>query len=162
MLKGTKVIAGRTYKILEGNGCTQCCFKEGALGCNNKYYGGDFSECENEIGEKGYFKLSNEEEGDGMTGNNVDVKDGKLKEIATELAEFVEMKDKHYDSAFDKAMEKFGMSYFVSKVYEKYSRMEFMTMTGTSNPESVEDTIKDIIGYCLLMLRRNKEEEDAD
>ena len=74
--------------------------------------------------------------------------------IAKDIALLVAVKDKNYNGAYDIAVDRFGDSYFVSKLFEKYSRLEHMVLHDVKDSESIEDTLKDIIGYSLLTLRR--------
>ena len=77
-----------------------------------------------------------------------------LELIAKSIAKLVAVKDKNYNGAYDIAVDRFGDSYFVSKLFEKYSRLEHMVLNNVKDSESIEDTLKDIIGYSLLTLRR--------
>lgn len=88
--------------------------------------------------------------------NIIRLKEKLLKEISENVVELVLKKDSDYDGAFDKATDKFGDTYPVSKLYEKYLRIENLVRTKQKNKqieEFLEDSIRDIIGYGLLWLR---------
>ena len=89
-----------------------------------------------------------------------------IEEIAKQIATLVEKKDKDYGKAFDKSMDKFGDMVYVIRLEDKVNRVENIIMNHGYNvvaDEKVEDTVKDIIGYSLLFLRRlSKEREWID
>ena len=94
--------------------------------------------------------------------NILQLKKKILKGISEDIIDLVLKKDSDYDSAFDKATDRFGDTYPVSKLYEKYLRIEKLVRTKQKNKqieESLEDSIRDIIGYGLLWLRLKKLEE---
>lgn len=83
----------------------------------------------------------------------------KIKEISTEIVDMVEKKNKDYGNSFDTTMDEYGiMSYFL-RLEDKVGRLKNLTID-TDKPlinESIEDTLKDIIGYTLLMLNYMKQ-----
>ena len=84
----------------------------------------------------------------------------KIKEIAVEVAELVEKKNKDYGNSFDKTLAEYGDTAYFLRVEDKLSRLKSLSKKEASvADESVEDTLKDIIGYTLLMInnKRNKE-----
>jgi hypothetical protein len=76
-----------------------------------------------------------------------------LKEIGIMLHD----KNVKYGYAFDFMIDKYGVNYFRSKIEEKWSRFTYMIEHGIDDTESKEDTLKDIIGYCALMLMYEEE-----
>ena len=84
----------------------------------------------------------------------------KIKEIAVEVAELVEKKNKDYGNSFDKTLAEYGDTAYFLRVEDKLSRLKSLSKKeALVADESVEDTLKDIIGYTLLMInnKRNKE-----
>ena len=83
----------------------------------------------------------------------------KIKEIAVEVAELVEKKNKDYGNSFDKTLAEYGDTSYFLRIEDKLSRLKSLSKKEASvADESVEDTLKDIIGYTLLMInnKRNK------
>lgn len=71
---------------------------------------------------------------------------------ANEVAELVGRKNTDYGSAFDKLMNEHS-DYFVIRLKEKIMRFEQVSKHGAKvQDEAIQDTVKDIIGYCLLFL----------
>ena len=86
------------------------------------------------------------------------IEDSKIISLAKEIAELEEKKDKDYNSAFSKTLKEYrNVAYFL-RIDDKLNRLKNL-MLNNNNPEvkeSVEDTLKDIIGYTLLMLKELK------
>lgn len=84
----------------------------------------------------------------------------KIKEIAVEVAELVEKKNKDYGNSFDKTLAEYGDTAYFLRIEDKLSRLKSLSKKeALVADESVEDTLKDIIGYTLLMInnKRNKQ-----
>lgn len=66
----------------------------------------------------------------------------------------LETKNDKYVDSFYKSLDKHGDMAFVVRLEDKFTRMENLIKTGDegSADESLEDTITDIAGYCLLYL----------
>ena len=84
--------------------------------------------------------------------------------IATEIAELVEKKDKDYNSAFSKTLKEYGNVAYFLRIDDKLNRLKNLMLNNNNATvnESVEDTLKDIIGYTLLMLKELKGENKKD
>ena len=78
--------------------------------------------------------------------------------IANEIAELVEKKDKDYNSAFSKTLKEYGNVAYFLRIDDKLNRLKNLMLNNNNAEvnESVEDTLKDIIGYTLLMLKEIK------
>ena len=78
--------------------------------------------------------------------------------IATEIGELVEKKDKDYNSAFSKTLKEYGNVAYFLRIDDKLNRLKNLMLNNNKAKvnESVEDTLKDIIGYTLLMLKEIK------
>ncbi|MGG7057587.1 nucleotide modification associated domain-containing protein [Clostridium tertium] len=82
-----------------------------------------------------------------------------IKNIAIEVAELVEKKNRDYGNSFDRTLEEYGDTAYFLRIEDKLSRLKSLTKKETEVvDESIEDTLKDIIGYTLLMInnKRNK------
>lgn len=88
-----------------------------------------------------------------------------IKEIANEVAELVEKKNKDYGNSFDRTLEVYGDVAYFLRIDDKLSRLRRLTKNkALVTDESIEDTLKDIIGYTLLMInnKRNNKAEKCD
>lgn len=80
-----------------------------------------------------------------------------IKEIAIEVAELVEKKNRDYGNSFDKTLEEYGDTAYFLRIEDKLSRLKSLSKKDAPEiNESIEDTLKDIIGYTLLMINYNK------
>ena len=82
----------------------------------------------------------------------------EIRQIALEIAELVERKNHDYDNSFDKTMDKYGDTAYFLRIEDKLNRLINLSKKEAKvNDEKVEDTLKDIIGYTLLMIKyKNK------
>ena len=82
----------------------------------------------------------------------------EIRQIALEIAQLVEKKNHDYDNSFDKTMDKYGDTAYFLRIEDKLNRLINLSKKEAKvNDEKVEDTLKDIIGYTLLMLNyKNK------
>ena len=82
-----------------------------------------------------------------------------IKEIALEVAELVEKKNRDYENSFDRTLGEYGDTAYFLRIEDKLSRLKSLSKKEAAViDESIEDTLKDIIGYTLLMInnKRNK------
>ena len=78
--------------------------------------------------------------------------------IVRKIGELVEKKEEDYNKSFSKTLHKYGnVAYFI-KVDDKLNRLKYMLLDNKDvDPgENVEEALKDIIGYSLLMLKEIK------
>ena len=82
----------------------------------------------------------------------------EIRQMALEIAQLVEKKNHDYDNSFDKTMDKYGDTAYFLRIEDKLNRLINLSKKEAKvNDEKVEDTLKDIIGYTLLMLNyKNK------
>ena len=82
----------------------------------------------------------------------------EIRQIALEIAQLVEKKNHEYDNSFDKTMDKYGDTAYFLRIEDKLNRLINLSKKQAKvSDENVEDTLKDIIGYTLLMLNyKNK------
>ncbi|AQR98132.1 nucleotide modification associated domain-containing protein [Clostridium saccharoperbutylacetonicum] len=78
----------------------------------------------------------------------------EIKTIAKEVADLVERKNRDYGNSFDKTMGEYGITAYFLRIEDKISRLKSLNKSNTQlvADESKEDTLKDIIGYTLLMI----------
>ena len=78
--------------------------------------------------------------------------------MAKEIAELVENKDKDYNSPFAKTLQEYGLGTYFLRVDDKLNRLKSLLLNNKDAEvnKSVEDTLKDIVGYTLLMLKEIK------
>ncbi|MFW2490985.1 nucleotide modification associated domain-containing protein [Clostridium chromiireducens] len=72
----------------------------------------------------------------------------------------MERKNRDYGNSFDKTMDEYGMNAYFLRLEDKISRLKSLNKSNTQlvNDESKEDTLKDIIGYTLLMINYLKKQ----
>lgn len=76
-----------------------------------------------------------------------------IKKIANEVAELVAKKNADYGDSFTKTMDEYGETAYFLRIEDKLSRLKSLSKNEQKvNDESVTDTLKDIIGYTLLMI----------
>ncbi|MBC8579157.1 DUF1599 domain-containing protein [Lachnospiraceae bacterium NSJ-12] len=78
-----------------------------------------------------------------------------VERIALEIAELVSRKNNDYNNSFENLFNEYGWTAFTIRLSDKLGRIKNLTdgkQDAQIKSESVEDTIKDIIGYSLLML----------
>jgi predicted SpoU family rRNA methylase len=78
----------------------------------------------------------------------------KVKEISNEIAELLEKKNRDYGNSFDKTIAEYGITAYLLRIEDKISRLKSITKNKEVlvTDESMEDTIRDIAGYSILML----------
>ena len=78
--------------------------------------------------------------------------------LANEIGELVEKKDKDYNHAFSKTLKEYGNVAYFLRIDDKLNRLKNLLLNKNDAEvnESVEDTLKDIVGYTLLMLKEIK------
>lgn len=71
------------------------------------------------------------------------------------LADLYAKKNNDYGNSFDKGMDNIGMAYGVGRIYDKVGRLVNLTKHPNNQQinESVDDTLKDLACYSIMMLR---------
>lgn len=79
--------------------------------------------------------------------------DGNFKSIALDVADVVERKNHDYGNSFEKTLSEYGNTAYYLRIEDKLSRLKSLDKKDQKvTDESRIDTLKDIIGYTLLML----------
>lgn len=80
--------------------------------------------------------------------------------LCSNLASLLVSKNQDYGDAFGKSVDKFGDVAFLVRMEDKINRMNnLMSTNKVPNNESIQDTLTDIAGYCILMLKKMRERE---
>ena len=82
----------------------------------------------------------------------------KFKQIATELGELYEKKNRAYGNSFSSTYEKLGLISAVTRISDKYNRLcNLATNPDIDNlGESIEDTLRDMASYCIMTVMELK------
>lgn len=84
------------------------------------------------------------------------IKESSIKDIALEISDLVEKKNRDYGNSFDRTIEEYGDVAYFLRIEDKLSRLKSLTNKEAEVDESIEDTLKDIIGYTLLMINKKR------
>lgn len=78
----------------------------------------------------------------------------RFKEIAIELGELYEAKNKCYSNSFGDTYKKLGIVSAVTRISDKYNRLcNLATNPDIDNlGESIDDTLRDMAAYCIMTL----------
>lgn len=88
----------------------------------------------------------------------------EFEKIALNVTSLLEKKNSDYGGSYDLLREEYGPESFLIRLADKYHRLKKLVRS-VGNPkvdESIEDTLKDIIGYCILEIRYRNRERKAD
>ncbi|MGJ8731387.1 nucleotide modification associated domain-containing protein [Listeria aquatica] len=86
-----------------------------------------------------------------------------LELITSEILETLKRKNENYGNSFDRQMNVYGILAATIRLDDKMSRLRALTKGEPDKVgESIEDTLKDMIGYCLLTLNWLAEDKDED
>lgn len=79
-------------------------------------------------------------------------------QIAEEITNLYEMKDKAYGSSFNQTYEKLGIISAVTRISDKYNRLCNLAVNKDIDNlgESLEDTLKDMAAYCIMTIMAMK------
>lgn len=82
----------------------------------------------------------------------------KFLEILQPIAELLGRKNADYGKSFDKLREEYGPVSFHLRIADKLNRIKQLDANPAQvKDEAIEDTIRDIIGYCTLELNFREE-----
>ena len=75
--------------------------------------------------------------------------------VVNEIVDLIEKKNNDYGNSATQTYEEYGDVAFFVRISDKINRLKSLTINNKTQEvkdESIEDTVKDIIGYCLLYL----------
>lgn len=78
-----------------------------------------------------------------------------ITKVANEIAELVERKNHDYGNSFDITINDYGKVAYFLRIDDKLNRLKQLMLSdkiSQVDDEKIEDTLRDIIGYTLLML----------
>ena len=87
----------------------------------------------------------------------------KMLRVVNEIVALLEQKNNDYGNSATQTYEEYGDLAFFVRISDKINRLKSLTINNKTQEvkdESIEDTVKDIIGYCLLYLEWKNSEED--
>jgi hypothetical protein len=79
----------------------------------------------------------------------------QFRQIAKEIGDLYEKKDRVYGNSFGSTYEKLGIISAVTRISDKYNRLCNMATSPTpinDCGESLEDTLKDMAAYCIMTI----------
>lgn len=74
----------------------------------------------------------------------------EITDIASEIAKLQAKKDHDYGNAFDKSMDKWGLTALAIRLGDKLSRLETLINNKAMVNESIQDTLTDIAAYAMM------------
>ena len=82
---------------------------------------------------------------------------------AKHCVELYSRKNHDYGNSFDKGMDNIGMAYGVGRIYDKMNRLVTLTKEEAQvKDESVDDTLRDLACYSMMMLAYRKRQIDKE
>ena len=87
----------------------------------------------------------------------------RFREIAYELADLYEKKDKAYGDSFGVTYDKLGIVSAVTRISDKYNRLCNLAVNSEIDDlgESLQDTLKDMAAYCVMTIMKLKEKDNV-
>lgn len=82
-----------------------------------------------------------------------------LTSITSDIVQLVLKKNQDYGSSFDLQREKYGFTATLIRLSDKLLRLEQLNTSEAKIKESIEDSLKDLIGYALLELNYRKQND---
>lgn len=77
----------------------------------------------------------------------------RIDKILDDIKELLNKKNQDYGNSFHDSYVEFGIIASVVRLSDKFNRLKSLTKGNHPHFESIEDTLKDIIGYCTLTLK---------
>lgn len=86
-----------------------------------------------------------------------------MRRVVNDIVSLLEKKNNDYGNSATQTYEEYGDVAFFIRISDKINRLKSLTINNKTQEvkdESIEDTVKDIIGYCLLYLEWKTSKED--
>lgn len=74
----------------------------------------------------------------------------KHKHLLVELHETYKSKNQLYGDAFGETIQKYGLISALTRMHDKFSRIETMILGELEDEESLRDSLMDLANYCLM------------
>ena len=85
----------------------------------------------------------------------------RFKQITTEITETYEKKNHDYGNSFEKTLDKWGYQIGLARLDDKLSRAALlMHEPAEVKEESLEDTLKDLATYAIMLLMWKEKQND--
>lgn len=78
-----------------------------------------------------------------------------MRRVVNEIVSLLEKKNNDYGNSATQTYEEYGDVAFFIRISDKINRLKSLTINNKTQEvkdESIDDTVRDIIGYCLLYL----------
>lgn len=85
----------------------------------------------------------------------------QFKKIVSEMADIYEKKNADYGNSFEKTLNKWGVNIGLARIEDKFNRVTKLLTNSCQqvNDESVEDTLKDLATYSIMLLMWLKKDD---
>ncbi|MEM1913531.1 MAG: nucleotide modification associated domain-containing protein [Thermofilaceae archaeon] len=89
------------------------------------------------------------------------VKLDKITQLALQIVNLLEEKNALYGNSYKETRDEYGYIAFLVRLQDKVNRVKTLYTKENlpKSEEAIEDTLKDIIGYCLLELAYLKQKQ---
>ncbi len=84
----------------------------------------------------------------------------KLQKMSNDLIELLVKKGSDYGDSYFLLRKEYGATSFLIRLADKFYRLKELSKKEALVNESIEDTLNDIIGYCMLELYYRSEEKN--
>lgn len=86
-------------------------------------------------------------------------KEAQFHSITATLAKILTEKNKAYGDSFGISVRKYGLTAALTRISDKFNRLESLILNETKG-DSLEDTLMDLAGYCVLTLLEIEEGDE--
>lgn len=103
---------------------------------------------------------SRERDGEGKSSNVV-----IFRKLATALASQYQRKNEAYGDSFGKSVKKYGVISALTRMSDKWNRLESLLIDGNKNEvsdESVDDTLLDLATYCVMTVLATRTSDEIE
>jgi hypothetical protein len=76
-----------------------------------------------------------------------------MDDIMRDVMEMVKAKNEMYGASYDRTRDEFGSQILIIRLMDKINRLKSFMSCPEPSFDSYEDTVRDIIGYCILELK---------
>lgn len=77
----------------------------------------------------------------------------RFREIAAQMADLYEKKDKDYGGSYEKSIKRYGAVAGLVRISDKFNRLENLILNGEREvkDESIKDTLIDLANYAIML-----------